>query len=305
METRHRWAWLAALLLAVIGGSAALVVWTLMKTDWGHAKVCALINRKVTEGIRGTLEVERIDALSFDTLTAHNVKIIAPDGVPAIVAETAVIDFSLSEMWAGRYGWSRADVRNCLVRVSQKHGSKTNMEATFEGRAPKHHEEKKEKKDSSEVDMRSMATSNCTLLIFGGSLPDLRLTDLDGIMRVHVLKNGDTELRFDHYRGSIEKGLPIGELAFHDVQGDVLTKGKRLLRFVGEGTTHKTPVTFALDVDRDGKNAVHIDAAFPEPTFRALSSAWLELWSKFNDNLDIRVQFGKEAAAQLARKLEP
>ncbi|MDB4990076.1 MAG: hypothetical protein JWN04_5254 [Myxococcaceae bacterium] len=312
MGLRQRFTWVTAVLLAlfIFGAAAASAVAILLRTDWGHARVCSLLNRAVTQQIKGELRVGRIEALSLTQLTARDIKIIAPSGVPAIEAGHAVIDFSLKQLWAGEYGWSHADISHCLVRVSEDERHKINMEETFAKRKKAGDEgaKKSAKKPSdgeeTQLDLQSMATAGCTLLIDGQSLPKLRLAGLTGIMRVRVLKNGDTALRFDRYKGVIDKGLPIGELQFHEVRGEVTTAGKRLLRFDGHGKSHHTPVDFELDIRTEPKKLVKVDAVFPEATPGSLSTLWVSAWSKLSPGLEIDVHYGKKQVAKFEKQQE-
>ncbi|MDB4974368.1 MAG: hypothetical protein JWN48_2709 [Myxococcaceae bacterium] len=282
------------LLVALVSGAFATLLWT----EWGHARVCTWLNRAVSDQIAGTLEVGSIEALSLGQLTARGVKLVPPTGLPAIEAERAVIDFSLRKLWAGQLGWSRADISKCLVRVSDDPQHKTNMEKLFakpkEAKDSPDSKSSKSSKDDegSALDLQSMVTSDCTLFIKAGDT-ELRLNNLFGIMRVHVLANGDTELRFDRYRGTIDKGLPTGELKFHDVAGEVTTAGKRLLRFDGAGRTHGAPVDFSLEIKTEPKKLVKIDARFPEPSPGSFSTLIASLWSKVSPAIDIDIRYGK------------
>lgn len=291
--------------IALLGVATAASVAVLLWTDWGRARVCALLNRAVTSQIAGRLQVEHIDALSLTQVTASGIAIFPPQGEAAIEAEHAVIDFSPWGLLKGEYGWSRADISHCLVRVSEDKDHHINMEETFKGRqsapdgaapAPPEHEDRRDR-----LDLQSMVTSHCTLLIRGPGLPSLKLTKLAGIMRVHVLGNGDTELRFDRYKGTISEGLPTGVLAFHDVVGEVVTAGKRLLRFDGLGRTGGSDVAFELDIFTEPEKRVEIDAVFPQRSLASLRSECVSLWSKFSSSVKLRVHEDPRVDASSAK----
>jgi hypothetical protein len=285
------------LVLAFMAASVASAFAILLYTSWGRDRVCSILNRAVSKQIRGELVVERLEALSLDQVTARGIKIIAPDGVPAIEADRAVIDFSLRKLMAGEFGWSRADISHCQVRVTEDKQHQINMEETFKKRVsgPKEPEKKKdpEAEQKDQLDLQSMVTSDCKLTISGSGFPTLQMRELAGIMRVHVLGNGDTELRFDHYKGTFTDGLPTGVLAFREVSGEVMTASKRLLQFDGSGRTHGADVDFSLDIFTEPKKLVKIEATFPEKTAGSLSTLVASLWSKFSDSLDINVHYGR------------
>jgi hypothetical protein len=284
------WLWrliaLGALLLA--GATAAC---TLLWSRWGHATIAGWVSRGISSGIMGTLEVSRIDRLEWGQVEAHGVTIRAPDGKPAIEAEHAVIEFDPLQMWSRRLGWSRAAIDHCRVHVTEGANGKTNMEEVFKKRHESDDGDASGGDDASDLDLQSMVTSACELTISGGSLPMLRMQDLAGIMRVHVLKSGETELRFDNYRGSFVDGLPTGVLDFQDVTGEVKTGQKRLLHFAGEGRTKGSDVAFTLDISTEPKQ-VRIDAKFPEASFAAMSTRAVSMWSKLSPTLDLRVSSG-------------
>jgi len=305
MGRRGRIALLFALSLALLTGALLLLF---LGTEWGLARVRDGVMRAINAGIAGRLEIERFDQLTFGRVHARGVTIEAPGGKPAIFAERAVIDFSLSELLSGHPGWDRAEIEGCEVHVTEDESGKINMEETFESPKPatppsdENEQEKAEKKRDEEarakageldLDLRTMMTSRCVLHLGGGSLPTLRLIDLAGVMSVKVLANGDAALRFDDYRGTIDKGLPTGELVFRDVSGEVHTGKKKLLHFDGRGRSEGADVTFGLDIETK-PTKVKIDARFPELSGPSLRAFAVGTWSKFSSSLDMRVHHGKE-----------
>jgi len=282
----------AAGLVVLVSVLLAMLLWS----PWGASLVRAQLNAAITQGIAGELAVTHIESLSLSRVVAHGVTIRAPDGKPAIVAERASIDFDLMQLWSGKYGWTRAEIEGCTVHVSEDAQGKINMEETFKsppkpGEPPKSEAEKDE--PGSEVDLRTMVTSGCLLLIGGGSLPELRLRDLEGIMRVHVLPSGDVELRFDEYRGIIDKGLPTGVLAFEQVSGVVQTGTKRLLHFDGSGESKGAPVEFKLEIDTEPETRVKIDARFETLSRGSLRAMGVSAFSMFSPTLDLTVSHGQ------------
>jgi hypothetical protein len=273
---------------------ASLIVGALFWTPWGRAIVCAQLNATITQGIAGELEVEHIDSLGFSRLVARGITIRGPDGKPAIQVQRAAIDFDLLALWSGRYGWQRAQIDDCTVHLREDKQGKINMEETFKGRpeAEKPKDPQAEKKSGDEIDLQNMVTNRCQLIIGGGSLPDLRLAKLHGIMRVHVLRDGSAELRFDDYRGLIEKGLPTGELEFEQVQGQVQTSNDRLLHFAGQGRSQGAPVEFDLDIISEPKTRVKIDAHFASLSRGSLRALGVEAFSQLSSTLDLNVTHG-------------
>ena len=134
-----------------------------------------------------------------------------------------------------------------------------------------------------------MMTSDMVLVIGEGSLPHLRMENLRGTMRVHVLPDEEVELRFDEYSGDFVKGLPTGRLTFHDVKGKVQTEGRRLLRFEGQGQSEGAPVQFVLDIHTEPKTQVEIDAHFEERSAESASTRTFAAWTKFVPGLDLRL----------------
>ncbi len=280
--------------LGTLAVCAALAVKIMLATDWGRARLCLRVSAAITEQIAGRLEVAGFDELSLTRVRAHGIKIFAPDGKLAIEAETADITFEPLSLLRGRYGWTRADIKNGKVYVTEDAQGKNNMEETFRARTPSEPATTAAEDGSSEsrLDLRSMVTSDILLVISGGSLPRLRLVNIYGIMRVHVLADGKVELRFDEYRGNFERGLPTGPLLFRDVAGQVVPSDKRLLHFDGRGKTEGAAVSFKLDIFTEPKTRTHIEARFPELSPAALPTVGVAAWSTWSPNLDVKVRFG-------------
>jgi hypothetical protein len=283
----------ALVLIGSLLTTAVVAVSILVDTRWGRAQVCSLVNRVITQGIAGELVVERIDSLSYGRVVAHGIKILDPDGTAAIEAQRAEIEFEPAQLWSSGPGWSRAVIDHCQVRVSEGPDGKVNMEKTFAKR-PKPGSEKQPKKNEepkkkSTLDLKSMVTSDCKLVISGGSLPTLRMVDLAGIMRVYVADTGDTELRFDEFSGHFIEGLPTGRLEFRDVHGEVKTGQKRLLHFDGKGRTEGERVTFALDITTKPKQ-VTIDATFPKVSAASLRTRLVAAYTKLSPTLEVNVE---------------
>jgi len=274
-----------ALLAAATAGLCILLY-----TDWGHARVCAALNAGVSSGIAGRLEVQGIDELALGSVRAHGIKILAPDGKPAIEADSAVIDYDFAQLWQPVKGWARADIEHCLVHVTEDPDGRINMEKTFAAPKKSAPESDAKSKSDGELDLKQMVTSDCKLIISGGSMPTLRMEELSGIMRVHVLPSGKTELRFDTYRGKFVDGLPTGQLDFQAVSGEVKTEQAQLLHFEGRGQTHGSDVKFGLVIDTEPKKKlVRIDATFAKVSPASIIVRTAELWSVFKPGLQINV----------------
>lgn len=292
MSRRTTWFWLWSLIgVCTLFLAGAVFACTLFYTRWGLEHVRQWVNAGISSGIMGTLEVARIDRLSWGRVEAHDVTIRAPDGKPAIEAQHAIIDFDPLQVFGNQVGWSRAEIDHCLVHVTEDERGDINMEKVFEKRPdpskPKQ-DDKEKSAEGSDLDLRSMVTSDCTLIISGGELPTLKMKDLAGIMRVHVPPSGDCELRFDNYSGTFTDGLPTGELVFRDVQGAVMTSQNQLLHFEGQGRTKGSEVAFALHISTKPKR-VRIDAKFPEVSFASMSTRAVAVWSKLSPSLELNV----------------
>jgi hypothetical protein len=285
---------LGVVAFALLSGAAG--VW-LLASDTGRAWICARINASVSQQMAGRLLIEHIDEVRPPRVKAGRVRILAPDGQPAIDVESADIDFDLKSLLRGDFVWRRADIRNGTVWVTEDARGRINMEETFKARSPQPtvaHEADvdAQSKDDGELDMRTMVTSNMSLIIRGGELPSLRLVQIHGIMRVHVDRRGVTQIRFDDYRGHFVEGLPHGQLVFREVKGHVQTDHRRLLRFEGEGDFQQEKVAFALDVFTGPRDHVKIDAYFPELSAATLSTLGVSAWSKLTPTLEIDVRHG-------------
>lgn len=279
----------------LIGGLAVL---GLLGTDWGRAQVRDGLNAAITQEIAGRLEVKRIDSLSFTRVKATGITIFAPDGKPAIEADTADIEFEPWQLLQGHYGWHRADIRGGVVHVTEDSRGRINMEEVFRARHPEPESTREQSapgdpSDAAKLDLQNMVTSDILLTISGGSLPRLRLANLYGIMRVHVLGDGTVELRFDEYRGIFEQGLPTGKLLFREVAGHVDPAHRRLLHFKGRGKSNGAEVAFKLDIHTKPKKLVEIEAVFPELSVASLSTLGVETWSRASPTLDLDVRFGR------------
>lgn len=268
------------------------------ETAWGRARVCDKLNATISHEIAGRLEVKRIDSLSLTRVKAMGITIFAPNEEPAIEADTADIEFDPWGLLQGHYGWQRAEVHGGRVHVTEDARGKINMEEVFRARHPEPARPAKpaatgEAKGDDTLDLKNMVTSDIVLIIAGGSLPRLKLVNLYGIMRVHVLGDGTVELRFDEYRGIFEKGLPTGKLVFREVKGHVDPSNRRLLHFTGSGKSEGAEVTFKLDIHTKPKTRVEIDALFPELSLASLSALGVATWSKASPTLDLNVRFGR------------
>lgn len=289
LRPRRRKLAIALVLVASLALLASLATYALLASSWGRARLRDQICRAISSQIRGSLEIDEIEEVALPRVRARGVRIVAPDGTPAIDVESANIRFDLSSFLSGNFVWRRADIRNGIVRVREDARGRVNMEETFAPRDPS-----QATRIEGVLDMRTMVTSNMQLEIGGGELPSLRLIDIDGIMRVHVDRDGITDIRFDDYRGHFVKGLPHGQLNFRDVKGHVQTGHKRLLRFEGGGEFEGEPVTYTLDIITEPKQHVRIEANFPNLSAASLSTLGVAVWSRVNgSSLEIKVKHGR------------
>lgn len=284
----------APLMFGMLCGAAA--VW-LLASEAGRAWLCARINTSVSEQMAGRLVIERLDEVRPPRVKAGRVRILAPDGRPAIDVESADIDFDLASFLSGDFAWHRAEIRNGTVWVTEDARGRVNMEETFKSPAAQPGNSAgpdggAESAEEGELDMRTMVTSGMTLIIGGGELPTLRLVDIHGIMRVHVDARGQTSIRFDDYRGHFVEGLPHGKLVFREVKGHVKTDHRRLLRFEGKGEFEREKVAFELDIFTEPRNHVKIDAYFPELSAASLSTLGVAAWSRLTPTLELNVHHG-------------
>ena len=286
------------LLLVLIGtllvlGLLCIAALKWIETEAGRAFVRDRVVAAISGGMAGSFDIESIEELSLHRVRARGVTFRDPTGKPAIEVTEAVVDFEPSQLWGGPYGFNRADIEGCRVHLSEDQQGKLNMQRTFAGKAePEGAEDEPKKKDRTEIDLRSMVTSGCTLIIGGGGLPSLRMTDLKGIMRVQIGSDGKVALRFDDYQGTFEKGLPTGVLRFREVAGRVDPGEPKLLHFDGKGRSEGAPVKFVLDILSKPKTRVKIDATFPELSANGLRALAVAGFSKFSDTLEFDVHHG-------------
>jgi hypothetical protein len=281
--------WTLGILVALAFSSYALLV----RTDWGRNAIREYANEQVSAAMTGDLAIEHLDLVDLPHIRARGVRILAPDGKPCIEVEHIDAWLDLGAIWDGFFAWQRAEIRGGIVHVTEDAQGRVNMAETFR-RPPESPSTSNDSTSEDEeedpvdiLDLRTMVTSNMVLVISGGSLPSLRMVDLDGTMRVHVLPNGDTELRFDDYSGDFVKGLPTGLLNFREVKGHVQTAGKRLLRFEGSGKSEDEPVEFVLDIHTEPKQLTEIDAHFPKVSKESIATRLFALWTKFIPGLDL------------------
>jgi hypothetical protein len=276
----------------VLAGLSLVVVALAFCTASGRAYVARGLCAAIGGGMAGKLEIGRISALGLSSLRAHDVVFRAPDGKPAIEVAQTTVDFDIVALISGAYGFRRADIDGCLVHVTEDAQGKVNMDETFKSRQPAK-APKAPADGGSAIDLRNMITSDCVLVIGGGSLPPLRLVDLTGIMRVYVAPEGKVELRFDDYRGRIVKGLPTGQLDFEAVAGQVQTQQKQLLSFKGRGRSEGAPVAFTLHIATKPKKRVTIDANFPELSANAVRAAFVSAYTGFSPSITMNVSAGR------------
>ncbi|MFM2416094.1 MAG: hypothetical protein RL385_817 [Pseudomonadota bacterium] len=287
------------ILLAGFVGLGACALGTLLYTATGHAWLARQIERGVNRSICGKLVIDDLVAVDLLKVHAQGVRILDPSGEAAIDVARASIELSARELLAGRAGWVRALVDDGTVRVTEDGRGSLNMTETFRAcPRPEGAAAGDDVEGGTDVDLRNIATSGMTLIIGGGSLPSLRMVGLRGIMRVHVLPGGDTELRFDNYSGRFVMGLPTGLLVFDDVTGAVHSAGKQLLHFRGEGTSDGEPVKFSLDIVTSPHTQAVIDAEFIRESDESLATRVFALWTRFSPGLKLRVRTAKQAAPQ-------
>lgn len=279
---------LGVALLVTLG--LTVVVGLLIDSDWGRRQIVRVANERVSAAIGGALRIGAIDRISLPTLWARDVQLVAPDGVAAIAVERAEVELDLAALLHGTFAFVRADVRGGIVRVLADPRGRINMEETFRSATPDDGDEHEDDEDAADtLDLRGLATSGMTLIIEGKDLPSLKLTEIVGIMRVHVLGDGRTELRFDGYRGRIVSGLPSGELAFRDVHGMVQTGRRRLLHFEGAGESEGEPVRFALDVAGSPEKKAVIDATFERLSAESVSTRFIAAFARATGGVTLRV----------------
>jgi len=268
--------------------------------------VCHYVNAKLSASMAGDLQVDTLEAIELPWVRARGVRIVAPNGVPAIDVGHVEVELDLAAILAGRFAWRRASIHGGVVRVTEDAHGRVNMEETFRATGPEEAgmlsalgssltraSAGPDRAAKGPLDLRTMVTSDMVLVIAGGSLPSLRLVDLHGIMRVQELSDGSVSLRFDEYRGSIVKGLPTGRLDFRQVTGHVETRGARLLRFQGTGKSEGEPVDFGLDIVTKPRKRVAIDAHFERPSAEAFTTRAFGFWARNTGTLDLRVDHGR------------
>jgi hypothetical protein len=290
-----RWLLVVLLVLVALVVVVAALASTLLYTDWGRDRVRVAVERSLNSSMMGELRVERIQRIDLPWVYASRVQIVAPHGVPAIDVHDVRIELDLGALLDGRMVWKRTEIGRGIVRVTEDAQGRVNMEETFKARKKSGSDEAGDKEPSEEgaLDMQSMVTNGMTLVIGGGSLPDLRMENIHGIMRITTHADDSVTLRFDDYRGNFVKGLPTGRLDFEDVSGQVLTEKKRLLRFEGRGKSEGEPVEFTLDIHTEPKTLVEIDAAFPRLSAESLATLGFAAYSKFVKGLDLDVKPGR------------
>jgi hypothetical protein len=282
---------LAALGVVCCVAVASAAAATVLYSDWGHERVRRWVEREVSGAMMGELRIAHIESIELPWVHARGVKIVAPDGVPAIDVHEVQFKLDLGALREGRFAWQRAEIHGGIVRVTEDARGRVNMEETFRARQPE--DDRDEMPEEGLLDLRTMITSGMTLVIRGGSLPHLRMEDLNGIMRIQTHADASVTLRFDDYRGHFVKGLPTGRLDFEDVKGQVLTEKKRLLRFEGHGRSEGEPVEFSLDIHTEPKTLVEIDARFPRLSAEALSTLGFAAYTKFTPGLELDVRPGR------------
>jgi hypothetical protein len=285
---------IVGLVVLALAAIVSAFVCTLLFTDWGRDRVRMVVEQNLNESIMGELRVERIRRIELPWVYASRVQIVAPHGVPAIDVHDVAIELDLPALLDGRMVWKRTEIGGGIVRVTEDAQGRVNMEETFKARKdPSRRGEPKEPSKEGELDLRSMVTNDMTLIIGGGSLPDLRMENIHGIMRITTHADDSVTLRFDEYRGNFVKGLPTGRLDFEDVKGQVLTEKKRLLRFEGRGKSEGEPVEFTLDIQSEPRTLVEIDAAFPRLSAESIATLGFAAYTKFQKGLDLDVKPGR------------
>jgi hypothetical protein len=270
--------------LSVLAASAMMY---LLESERGNRALCDIVASKVSGTFQGRLEIDHIDDLRLDMLDARGVRFIPPKGgPPAIDAPHVVLTLSPWKMLQGEFGWTRAVVDDPQVRVTEYENGKTNMEELFAS-PPKPEGKDEPKQDSKPIRMETMVTNQARLWIGGGSLPEMYLSQIDGIMRIEV-DGSAAVLRFDDYKGKLD-GLPSGHLDFAGVKGQVWTSGKRLLHFEGNGENKGQPVVFGLDIATKPTD-VKITAEFEEIGIGSLAARMMSVWSKFSPGIDVQVR---------------
>jgi hypothetical protein len=283
---------LAALVVLGFAAVASAAGTTLLYSDWGRERLKRWVVGQANGAMMGELQIDRIERVALPWVHARGVRIVAPDGVPAIDVRKVRFALDLGALREGRFAWHRAEIDGGIVRVTEDARGRVNMEETFRARKSGTHEDQEPPKEGA-LDLRTMITSDMTLVIRGGSLPHLRMEQIHGIMRIQTHADASVTLRFDDYRGHFVKGLPTGRLDFEDVKGQVLTDKKRLLRFEGRGRSEGEPVAFTLDIHTEPKTLVEIDAEFPRLSAESLATLGFAGYTKFTKDLDLDVKPGR------------
>lgn len=290
---RARRVLLYGLLAALTLGIGVVLLLTWLESEPGRAFVRDKLTSAIGGGMAGSLEIESLEEIGFHHVRARGVTFRDPDGQPAIAVQRVRVEFDPLQVFGDVYGFERADIDGCHVRVHEGEDRKVNMDKLFASNKPEKKEpSEEEKKSEKEIDLRGMSTSACTLEIGGGSLPGLRMKELRGVMRVRVRGDGKVELRFDDYRGTFDKGLPTGTLAFREVKGWVEPGQPKLLHFDGTGRSEGAPVDFTLDIVREPKKRVKIDAKFPTLSANAIRALAVAGFTSFSDTLELNVEPG-------------
>lgn len=216
---RRRWPYVAAaILVGAVSAGIALPVW--VGSEAGRAAVARQLEGFVSDGIRGSMTVGRIESISLGGVVGHDVRFTDEAGALVLRADDVELEVEWSELlFSGRFLSPHGRVRGAQVVVETLESGTLLIARTF---APAHPGPTAAGGDeaptgSDSVRLGGLVASDVEVLVRVHGSPDMSVEHVSAIVLVRAPEHGGVHLRADRIDGEVRIDAPIPvDLALDD-----------------------------------------------------------------------------------------
>jgi hypothetical protein len=207
---------------------AAFAVWC-SQTKSGRAFSARRIERVVTKGIPGRLQIGRLTSWNGGQIDAEDVRFFHPDGRCLLYVREAHIDYDFAEAWHGRIAWHGVTVNGGYIVLSLDPDGRLSFEATVN--APKKPGEHSDPNGGLHYAMRAMHVQNFRVLLKLGDPIDYRIEHVSGYVGVRRIDTPGVQVNFERIEGDVEPKVAGERVRIEQLDGWVHGAAPKVAEF--------------------------------------------------------------------------
>ena len=198
--------WWRPLSLGLALASALALVW--LGSDAGRDAIARRIERSVSDGIRGSLTIGRIESLGLDGISASDIRFLDESGALVIGADHAELALDWAELFTGRFISRHGRIRGARVVLETLPTGGLSLSRAFAPRHPTPTPEG-EPTGSDTVRLEGLVVSDVELLIALDGAPEIHVEHVSAILVIRTPENAGTRVRGDRIAGAAHVAAPI------------------------------------------------------------------------------------------------